>query len=370
VPKLNLDGTRYANLTAAIQDALPGPPDLEQMLKFKLNKRLVTFAPTGAAYPYIVFKVVEYAQAQGWTAELLNALRATVPDNAAVFAFSQDADLSALSRQFERKITDASPFFDLVPLRTSLATLEAQICRIEIPIPGLARPLYGTGFLLGPGVVMTNYHVMQPVIEGTVGPGVVTCLFDYKQLDHAVVNAGVPYTLPAANWLIDFSKPSAVDELIDPGAQVPAPGELDYAVIRLGDTPGSAPIGTAVPGISVVSQPRGWITPPAIAPVPQAGEPLFVFQHPDSRPMQVAFEMDGVLGSFAGGMRLRHKVNTEAGSSGAPCFNKSFELVALHHSGDPNFFHRATYNEAIPFGKIVALVADRQKTKDVFGPWN
>src|SRR5262249_49011146 len=255
----------------------------------------------------------------------------------------------------------------LLPFRTRLAALEAQICRIEIPIPG-QNPFYGTGLLLGPSVVMTNYHVMEPVITGKVGPEVVNCRFDYKQLNSTIVNQGTAYKLKTASWLIDASKPSAVDELTDPGAQVPNADELDYAAVRLDQAPGSSAIGVAVPGVAPTT--RGWITPPLMPAEPQAGGPLFVLQHPQARPLQLALEMDGVLTTNGNGTRVRHKVNTEPGSSGSPCFNKSFELVALHHSGDPNFFHRATYNEAIPFSKIVALIAAHAKKQDVFGPWN
>jgi V8-like Glu-specific endopeptidase len=55
--------------------------------------------------------------------------------------------------------------------------------------------------------------------------------------------------------------------------------------------------------------------------------------------------------------RVRYRTNTEEGSSGSPCFNQDWELVALHHSGDPNFERPATYNEGIPFEAILKRLA-------------
>ena len=48
-------------------------------------------------------------------------------------------------------------------------------------------------------------------------------------------------------------------------------------------------------------------------------------------------ECFSLLSSNANNTRVRYRTNTEEGSSGAPCFDKDWELVALHHSGDPNY---------------------------------
>ena len=46
----------------------------------------------------------------------------------------------------------------------TLGQLEGRVCRVEIS--GQAA---GTGFLCGPGLVMTNYHVVGSIIEATGG---------------------------------------------------------------------------------------------------------------------------------------------------------------------------------------------------------
>jgi V8-like Glu-specific endopeptidase len=50
-------------------------------------------------------------------------------------------------------------------------------------------------------------------------------------------------------------------------------------------------------------------------------------------------------------MRVRYATNTLGGSSGSPCFNFDWDLIALHHYGDPSYNH-PKYNQGIPIGLI------------------
>ena len=43
--------------------------------------------------------------------------------------------------------------------RARLGELEAQVCRVEVPARD--RPTAGTGFLVGPDLVLTKYHVIE-----------------------------------------------------------------------------------------------------------------------------------------------------------------------------------------------------------------
>jgi V8-like Glu-specific endopeptidase len=61
-----------------------------------------------------------------------------------------------------------------------------------------------------------------------------------------------------------------------------------------------------------------------------------------------------------GTTRVRYRTNTEGGSSGSPCFDADWNLIALHHLGDPNF-STPTYNQGIPFTAIVDLLEKREK---------
>ena len=64
-------------------------------------------------------------------------------------------------------IRTTNSFLDVEKWRTKLGQVEAQVCRIEIQ--SNMGVIYGTGFLLAPSVIITNYHVMEAVIEGEEG---------------------------------------------------------------------------------------------------------------------------------------------------------------------------------------------------------
>lgn len=359
MPSLDLRGSQLELLSEALRDALP-VQRLREMLKFKLGKRLDDYS-LGSDYKEIVFEVMTASEAEGWTAELVVAARQTSPGSSALQAFSQTVALASSTPELERTIKEKSPYLDVEIFRRRLGEIEAQICRIEIDTP--RGTVFGTGFLLGPDVVMTNHHVMDRVIQGQVPSSSVVCRFDYKRHASNVVSEGAVFTL-AAEWLVDFSPPSALDLNPGPRTGVPARDELDYAIVRLAGAPGTKAAG-AKPDPN--APPRGWIKAGQPAAL-QTGAPLLIMQHPDSAPLKLAIDMSGVIGPNANGTRVTYTVNTEGGSSGAPCFNTDWELVALHHSGDPNFDpdHRPEYNEGIPLAAIVALLTERGK-RDLLG---
>ncbi|MGE0451625.1 MAG: effector-associated domain EAD1-containing protein [Vicinamibacterales bacterium] len=358
MPSLNLSGDKLQRLSEALRVAYP-MRRFAEMLQFRLSKRLEEIS-LGADYREIVFDTMMAAEAEGWTAELVLAARQSNPANAALLAFAQEVALAAGAPQLERTVKAKNPFLDVELFRTRLGELEAQVCRIEIDTP--RGTVYGTGFLLGPDLVLTNHHVMDQVVAGTVQPSSVVFRFDYKKLASAVISQGSTFAL-AADWLVDCSPPSAIDLQPEPKQGVPSADELDYALVRLDGSPGTAAAGAkADPN----APPRGWIkigTPAA----PTAESPLFILQHPDSAPLKLALDMSGVIGPNGNGTRLKYGVNTEGGSSGAPCFNVDWELVALHHSGDPNFDpdHKPQYNEGIPIDAILALLTQRGKRDQI-----
>jgi V8-like Glu-specific endopeptidase len=84
-------------------------------------------------------------------------------------------------------------------------------------------------------------------------------------------------------------------------------------------------------------------------------------------PLKVVFEMDGVMEHDGPESRIRHRVNTEQGSSGSPCFDGDGELVGLHHVGDPDFDRPAQFNEAIAVATIAALLEQEGKLQELGG---
>ena len=226
--------------------------------------------------------------------------------------------------------------------RSREASVSAQVCRIDVG----GEPK-GTGFLVGPNLVLTNHHVLTKLIAGEVGAADIRCVFDYKRLADGTVNQGRPVGL-AAEWLVDKSPPSRGEIEGRPDDTPPTLDELDFALIRLADALGSAPVATAAAG------PRGWVGLPVAQPPLPANAPMIIVQHPNSEPISMALDTSAVQGFNANRTRVRYATNTEPGSSGSPCFDFDWSLVALHHMGDPNW-RNPTFNEGVPIG----LIAER-----------
>lgn len=188
---------------------------------------------------------------------------------------------------------------------------------------------------------MTNYHVVNSAIAGPVPSSKVAVRFDYKKTLAKTVNPGTVCKL-AQIWLLDSSEPG-------PRAE-PSPQQLDYAILQLEATP-------PAPNDS----PRGFYQI-GDRPLPVENDPLFIMQHPSTRATELAMDTKAVLRHNNAKTRIHYRTNTESGSSGSPCFTPHFDLVALHHSGDPDFdpAHKPTYNQGIPIGAIAALLKSRR----------
>jgi hypothetical protein len=79
--------------------------------------------------------------------------------------------------------------------------------------------------------------------------------------------------------------------------------------------------------------------------------------------LKLALDTEAVIGVNDSGTRVRYRTNTDEGSSGSPCFDDRWNLVALHHAGDPKFapLYHPEYNQGIPFAAIRALLEQRNK---------
>jgi Trypsin-like peptidase domain/Effector-associated domain 1 len=359
-----MQGRELLAASQALRDAFT-LDEFDQLLFFYLDKRRENIAGPGN-FQTVVYQVLSAAEREGWTSKLLAAAREANPTNARLMALAeawQLAPLRAESRDaLERIISEEAGFLDITAWRERLGALEGQVGRVEVTVPG--GVVKGTAFLVGPDVCLTNYHVLERVINGAVSPSNVVVRFDYKRSgDGLVLNDGTEHRMPDSDWLVDASPPSPVDSLVDPGRQLPQEDQLDYAVFRLTGEPGEEPIGGASAGPKAPR--RGWIEAAATTEPFTAESTMFILQHPSGEPLKLAF--GAVLGPNTNATRVRHRVNTEPGSSGSPCFNRNLELSALHHGGDPDFAigHRPQYNEAVPLAAICQLLAQRNKASSV-----
>lgn len=225
----------------------------------------------------------------------------------------------------ERNIRPANPMLDTGVWIDQFQKITRRVCRIEVNQSGI-----GTGFLVGPSAVLTNWHVVQTARNAGMKDQL-ACRFDFRRVTGGGTDPGT--LIPVA--AVAFETPCSASELtVTPDAIPPTPAQLDYALLRLA---------TPVPerGFFVLAD------PPPIAP--DAG--LIIVQHPGGDPLEFAIDTKSVIGFVHDGLRLRYSTNTKAGSSGSPCFSLTWDLQALHHLGDPAA-GPGIYNQGVPIGLI------------------
>jgi hypothetical protein len=206
--------------------------------------------------------------------------------------------------------------------RLTMIERERPVCQILLD----DNPV-GTGFLIGPDLVMSNHHVFEDAggkLRLQLEPFSVR--FDYRASDpQNVFSPGKIVAIDTAAGYLDKS-PKA---------------ELDYVIIRLRERSGEDPM----PG----DKARGWLE--LQDEILKEHDPAFVLQHPLGRTLELA------VGSIIGWEKERideiyeHCANTDNGSSGSPCFSWNWDLRALHHRVDPK---TGRVNRAIATAAILA----------------
>jgi hypothetical protein len=216
-----------------------------------------------------------------------------------------------------------------------LMQVEHQVCRIEFA----GDPL-GTGFLVGPDAVLTNWHVVEATHRaGTLDK--LGCRFDYVRQPDGSVQSGQLVKLHSDGCL-SWSAYGEAEVTRNPESPLPTEDQLDYALLRIADAVGTQ---------SIDGTNRGWVVLPSSPPPTTENSPLLIVQHPDGTPMKLALDTQAIIGHNQNGTRLRYRTNTDPGSSGSPCFTMDWEAVALHHYGDPKWAD-PLFNQGVPIDLV------------------
>ena len=345
-----LTGQQLKALRNALVDAF-NPASFEQMLRFELNKKVENIAGSGPLN-IVAYRVIDAAEMEGWTLDLIRAARIANPGNANLhqvadmLSLSSTRELPSAALNFEKVVRDGIPFLDPAMFRSKLGRIEQQVCSVELNGVG-----YGSGVLVGADYVLTNQHVISKAAAGTK----MACRFDFAASpDGKVINPGI--TVDVAPEIVDASPPNANDPNLTGGD--PSDDELDYALLRLVRDIGNEPAGS---GNNPDAPARSWTQLAANSLA--INDPILVLQHPQN---QVNWKLEPLkltvgraLDLVGGGRRLRHDANTLPGSSGSPCFSVTLAFVALHHAGGDSRYAKADYNQAIPCPKIIERLTRR-----------
>jgi hypothetical protein len=254
--------------------------------------------------------------------------------------------------RFERLIVETNSFLDIETWIDRADQRQMCVCRIEIELMDGDRS-FGTGFLVGPDLVMTARHVLDPLdaaktadkarAEPLAQISGIVCRFDYKVLSSGATHDGATFML-ADNWRVAVGCSTPVD-----AAQATVES-LDFAIVRLARPAGELP----ADGVGrTLRHRRGWIVLPPVGVRHDFRQhsPLFMIQHPKAAPLKLALESNAIQALDPKREWVRYRTNSEPGSSGSPCFDQNWNLIAMHVSGDAGC--NPTYNEGIPVDTIV-----------------
>ena len=202
----------------------------------------------------------------------------------------------------------------------------AADCVCRILVDGAAM---GSGFMIAPGVVMTNQHVIH----------------DSEEAANSLLEFGYEFGFDdikpsRRKFKVDLSKPFAIS----------GEDDLDFAIF-------------AITGEGVDS--LGWLPLEPRTDKILEGEPVVIVQHPNGREKELCLfnsELVQRVQAF-----LHYTTDTEPGSSGSPVFNRQWQVVALHHASlTLPIQHRGSAvvaNEGIRISKIIDAIKNGKTEK-------
>ncbi len=201
--------------------------------------------------------------------------------------------------ELERIIGDTNDLVDEFYLERALVAAR-PVCRVIVRDRSARELGYATGFLVSPQLVLTNWHVFRTIEEASNGLAEFNYKFDVR---------GRP--VPSALFRIRPERFYLADRALDFALVAVEPRSED----------GATALGTF--GFHrLVGDPHKI----------RAGEWITIIQHPGGRRRQFAIRENQLIEKENPDF-LWYASDTAQGSSGAPAFNDSFQIVALHHSG-------------------------------------
>lgn len=287
--------------------------------------------------PVPFLKALQQANGKGW----LDKLATRLMESGGLPALDDETDDGdSFKVELQGLVTPETGIQSAREFNAGYMQARKRICRIQVRRPGQGI-INGTGFLIAHQAVLTNWHVVQSLIEsGREAPG----SHEYLIIEFDHDGTAQALRVPAAEqWLIDFSP---VHDSEDPHGSTIAPDsdlesfadKLDYAVIRL-----SKPIGRERSNYRLDPQLRACLTVP--------GNTVTLYQHPGGAVLGHSLGASRALWPERIETRLHHSANSIGGSSGGVLLNSDRRPIGLHQA-EVTLNGTGKVNCAIPTWKI------------------
>jgi endonuclease G len=191
----------------------------------------------------------------------------------------------------------------------------------------------GSGFLVSPRLFLTNFHVIRDVAAARSAQ----ITFDREMTRGGSPGASTMYLLSPD----DFALFSEIDQ-------------FDYALLAVGQRSSGTADLTALAYCPLLNTPDRHVL----------GMNVNIIQHPLGLPKMIAIRNNILTARTE--RTLLYETDTDHGSSGSPVFNDSWDVVALHHWGEPFREPRDENGQPFPINvnegiRISALYLDLQQ---------
>ncbi|MBW4651652.1 MAG: serine protease [Kaiparowitsia implicata GSE-PSE-MK54-09C] len=344
---LNLSNEDRKQLREAIESAYPSPADLRLFVDEELGQNL-SLISTAEAHRTVIFELIRWSIAKGYIDELILALAEDTQNphiqrfcgrilqqrlslNTSEGSASElPSDLDPAAWDLEVGYEELQAFLpkqfsfeaDVGILRRGLE-LANSVCKITFTDRSPQES--ATGVLIAPELVLTNYHVLSLKEGADLNAIAQSARFEFGYVSPNFGEVTRTQTLKAADS--------------DPVPAFSPINELDYALIRL----------SPVANFSVEPVPFNH----SLMLMPRS--PLNLLQHPEGEAMKVSLSNNGVVKTNGARGLVLYVNPTKCGSSGSPCFDSDWNLVALHHKEMATSF--GSVREGILFSAIYPRIS-------------
>ncbi|HYP52237.1 MAG TPA: serine protease [Pyrinomonadaceae bacterium] len=234
-------------------------------------------------------------------------------------------------------INEYEPFLSVAAMEELTPRVRRTVCAVALGDPH--NKIVGTGFLIAPDAVMTNYHVIREFLKTDPQTGDIVAdadgkelffFFDYLSepaprlpLNQARHTSICVTAAEGTDWLLWARKNLEHDGTANSPTQVGT--EYDYAIVRLARRVGALPVRPSG-GVT-----RGWLPLPTTEiDLLTAQKRIMVFQHPQRSPL--VYDIGEYVQPDPSRTRVWYKVNTAHGSSGGAAVDTEGHLFALHNA--------------------------------------
>jgi V8-like Glu-specific endopeptidase len=333
---------------------------LTQFLSETFDRKFLSEVPPAADFDFQVFRLTEKVNDRLWINEFIGAFVKSLPaaEDVTDFAFKCGVIVNSYNEKPDQwlpsnglqNLINSDPGINPKFFIEGLAKTQRCVCLIEINKNGKLES--GTGFLIGEDKILTAYHVVKDLVDEVISSDDITCKFDYVASNDGSYIHSTDVQLEKET-VIAYSPYCNFDTNGTDSVEVDWPNDhYDYAVLKLNRKIGTEKIGITYAKGGAQDVKRGWIEFPKQFDKPSLKSSVIILQHPNKMPLQMGIGLSKVIGTDDNYNRVRYDVNTMPGSSGSPCFDEKFNLIALHNMGDPS--RNPKYNQGVITEKILS----------------